>query len=59
MPFLSKRLNMYTMKTETIPVILGVLGLIRKGLQNMQSTSMNYNKLIILETAHTLKKVFS
>jgi len=53
------------MKTETMPVVIGALGLIKKGLQKHTEKipgTINFNelqKITLLGTAHILRKVMS
>ena len=54
--------RMWDMKTETIPVVVGALGLIKKGLDKVTSRIPGSNtneiqKITMLETAHILRKV--
>ena len=54
-----KATRMWGMKTETIPVVIGVLGLIKKDCKNTrkksreQSTSMTYKNNFITNSPHT------
>ena len=56
---------MWGMKTETIPVVIGALGLIKKGLQKHMEKipgAININevqKITLLRTAHILGKGLS
>ena len=56
---------MWGMKTETIPIVIGALGLIKKGLQKHTEKipgAININELheiTLLGTAHILSKVLS
>ena len=57
--------RMCDMKTETIPVVLGALGLIEKGLDKVTSritvniSSNEIQKITMLGTAHILRKALS
>ena len=57
--------RMWGMKTEIIPVVIGVLGLIKKGLEKHMEKipgAININELqniTLLGTAHILRKVLS
>ena len=58
--------RMWGMKTETIPVVIGVLGLIKKGLQKHTEKipgAINISELqkkkTLLETGHILREVLS
>jgi len=58
--------RMWDMKTETIPVVLGALGLIKKGLHKFTSritvnilSCNEIQKITVLGTAHILRKVLS
>ena len=57
--------RMWDMKTETIPVVVGALGLIRKGLDKVTSTipgnisTIEIQKITMLGTAYILRKVLS
>ena len=57
--------SMWDMKTETIPVVLGALGLIKKGLDKVTSritvniSSNEIQKITMLGTAHILRKLLS
>ena len=56
---------MWSMKTETIPVVVGALGLVKKGLDKFieripGSISINLVQMIaILCTAHILRRILS
>ena len=57
--------RMWKMKTEVIPIVIGALGTIRKGMEdNIRSVSGNMNiqtvqKTCLLGTARILRKVLS
>ena len=56
---------MWDMKTDTTPVVIGALGLVKKGLErytNYIPGNINYfeiQKIAILETAHILRRLLS
>ena len=56
--------KMWKMKTKTIPVIVGALGMIKKGTQKyvneIPGNSLDENKKIVLNsTAHILRRTLS
>ncbi|XP_071795627.1 uncharacterized protein [Asterias amurensis] len=57
--------RMWSMKTETIPVVIGALGLVKKGLEKFieripGSISINLvQKIALLGTAHILRRILS
>ena len=56
--------RMWGMKTETIPVVIGSLGLMKKGLENFSDCILGnidlntIQKMAFLGTAHILRKIF-
>ena len=57
--------RMWGMRTETIPVVIGALGAIKKGLETYlgrilgQISISELQKIILLGTAHILRRVLS
>ena len=57
--------RMWGMRTETIPVIIGALGAVKKGLEMYlgripgQVSISELQKIILLGTAHILRRVLS
>ena len=57
--------RMWDMKTETIPVVVGALGLIKKGLDKVNSripgniSTIEIQKITMRGTAHILRTVLS
>ena len=57
--------KMWKLKTKTIPVVIGALGMIQKGTQNFidqipgKPSLKEMQKLVLTSTAHILRKVLS
>lgn len=57
--------RMWRMKTEAVPIVIGALGLVRKGMDNFtNSVPGNINiqvaqKIALLKTSHILRQVLS
>ena len=60
-----KKSRMWGLKTETVPVVIGALGLVKKDLEKyVERIPANINiedlqKICLLGTAHNLRKVLS
>ena len=57
--------KMLKLKTKTIPVVIGALGMIKKGTQNFidqipgKLSLQEMQKIVLTSTAHILRKVLS
>ena len=57
--------EMWKLKTKTIPVVIGVLDMIKKGTQNFinqipgKPSLQEMEKIVLTSTAHILRKVLS
>ena len=57
--------KMWKLKTKTIPVVIGALGMIKKGTQNFidqvpgKPSLQEMKKIVLTSTAHILRKVLS
>ena len=57
--------KMWKLKTKIIPVVIGALGMIKKGTQNFidqipgKLSLQEMQKIVLTNTAHILRKVFS